>query len=246
MRWTHRTYPYGPVWLVITIPLYLLGLGKFTLTLFWFKLFTAISYLVSVWLIKKILEFTSPKNVSLGMVLFALNPLIIIESLVTAHIDIAMCAIFLFAIYLILVRKKTVASWIALLSSAAIKFITFSAIPVWLWWKGKRGKFEKAVITILFLLFSTTLAVIVFKEPLPWYFITPLAVASLVPDKKGLVILSFALSLGMLLRYTPFILKGEYSEWVKLARNILTLAPLLAALPIVVWLKRRNSSSFLL
>src|SRR3989338_1949252 len=38
MRWTHRTYTYGPVWLLTTIPFSALGFGKFVVTLLNFKL----------------------------------------------------------------------------------------------------------------------------------------------------------------------------------------------------------------
>ena len=37
MRWTHRTYPYGPIWLVITVPLSFLGLQFFIPTFLLFK-----------------------------------------------------------------------------------------------------------------------------------------------------------------------------------------------------------------
>lgn len=243
MRWTHRTYPYGPLWLFVTTPFYILGAGKFTLTLFWFKFLGAASYLASVWFIKKILKRTSPKNVAAGMVLFALNPLILIESLVSAHIDIVMAALFLFAMYLVVVKKKRLAGWIALLVSAAMKFVTIAAIPVWVWWRGERQRFEKATIGMLLLLLLATGIAIVFREPLPWYFITPLAVGALLPQRKVFVVFGVALSMGMLLRYAPYLLRGDYSEWVRATRTIVTIAPLALALFGVLWRKRTSSSS---
>ncbi len=41
MRWTHRTYPYGPSWIALTIPLSYLGFGFFIVTFFVFKMFIA-------------------------------------------------------------------------------------------------------------------------------------------------------------------------------------------------------------
>lgn len=243
MHWTHRTYPYGPGWLILTIPFYVAGLGKFTLTLLWFKVLGAISYLTSVWFIKKILEKVSFKNITHGMLLFALNPLIIIESLISAHIDIAMTAFFLAAIYFALNQKNKMANWVMLLLSASIKYITVSAIPAWIWWKGNISRFEKAILVMLALVILTTGYVIAKQEILPWYFITPLALISLLPNKKDLMVISIFLSIGLLLWYAPYLLYGEYSDWVKNTRQTLTIIPLLMAFAWVIWKKRKNFSS---
>jgi hypothetical protein len=37
MRWTHRMYPYGPIWLGLTVPLSFIGFGFFLTTFFIFK-----------------------------------------------------------------------------------------------------------------------------------------------------------------------------------------------------------------
>lgn len=243
MRWTHRTYPYGPLWLFVTIPFYILGAGKFTLTLLWFKFLGAASYLASVWFIKNILRRTSPKNVATGMVLFALNPLILIESLVNAHIDITMAALFLFAMYLAVVKKKRLAGWIALFASSAIKFVTIAVVPVWVWWRGERQRFEKAAVGMLLVLLLATGIVIVLREPLPWYFITPLAIGALLPQRREFVVFGVALSMGLLLSYSPYLLRGDYSQWVKTTRTIVTIAPLALALFGILWRKRKSSSS---
>lgn len=240
MRWTHRTYPYGPLWLSVSIPFYLAGLGKFSLTLFWFKTIGAISYLVSVWCVKKILESVSPKNTATGMILFALNPLILIETLVTAHLDAAMSAIFLGAIYLLAVKKKSLASWILLLSSAAIKFVTAAAVPIWIWWRGNNKRFEQAIAAMLTLTLLTTVVVVLNRELLPWYFITPLALSALLPEKKRLHAFGFALSLGLLLRYAPYLFRGDYSEWVRTTRNWLTASPIVAVTAGLIWLKKKS------
>ena len=51
MHWTHRFYPYGPVWLFITVPLSFLGGQKFLATAILLKILMAVSYLFSVYLI---------------------------------------------------------------------------------------------------------------------------------------------------------------------------------------------------
>src|SRR3989338_10122220 len=90
MRWTHRVYPYGPVWLFLTVPISFIGLNIFLLTFFLFKFLIAGFYLGSVVLIYKINEKINPEHAVFNTALFALNPLVIIESLVSSHNDIAM------------------------------------------------------------------------------------------------------------------------------------------------------------
>jgi hypothetical protein len=240
MRWTHRTYPYGPVWLLLTIPFYILGFGKFTLTLFWFKVIGLLSYLSSVWFIKKILTKANPKYVTAGLVLFALNPLVLIESLVNAHIDISMTAFLLAAIYLMNNKKKLAFSWLSLIISAGVKFVTISVIPVWIWWKGKVEKFEKAIYFMLIFSSAAIIYVIYARELLPWYFLPTISLTALVPKRRYLTIFITALSFGLLLRYAPFLLKGEYSVWVKTTRNILTIIPPLTVFIGVKWKKREH------
>src|SRR3989344_4172177 len=56
MRWTHRTYPYGPAWLWLTIPLSYLGFQKFLITLYLFKILMGGAYIVIVYFIYKLLR----------------------------------------------------------------------------------------------------------------------------------------------------------------------------------------------
>src|SRR3989344_1683064 len=54
MHWTHRVYPYGPVWLGITIPLSFFGINIFLLTFYLFKLISVISFILSALFIERI------------------------------------------------------------------------------------------------------------------------------------------------------------------------------------------------
>ncbi len=53
MNWTHRTYPYGPLFLPLTIVVYLLGMNKFVLTLALFKALMVSGYLGCGYIIYK-------------------------------------------------------------------------------------------------------------------------------------------------------------------------------------------------
>ena len=90
MRWTHRTYPYGPVWLGITIPISYLGMNYFLVTFFLFKTLMVSAFIATVWLIKKIVSDTKTTDELQAIALFALNPFVLIESVVSAHVDIVM------------------------------------------------------------------------------------------------------------------------------------------------------------
>src|SRR3990167_4590784 len=94
MRWTHVGSVYPPGWLITTIPFYLLGFGKFTLTLLSFKLLGLISFLVSSWLMLK----TAGRR---AWILWSFNPMILIESLSSVHNEITMVAFALLGFWLI-------------------------------------------------------------------------------------------------------------------------------------------------
>ena len=71
MHWTHRTYPYGPAWLILTVPLSFVGMGLFIPTLILFKLLMGGFFLVALFYLEKILNKVSPKDATLGLVFFA-------------------------------------------------------------------------------------------------------------------------------------------------------------------------------
>ena len=106
MHWTHRTYPYGPFWIIASIIPYALGFGKFVLTLFNFKLLLSFSYLGSCYLVYKISQSFKQEMAMINLSLFAFNPLVLNESLISPHLDIFMVFLGLLAIYLI-VSKRT-------------------------------------------------------------------------------------------------------------------------------------------
>jgi len=241
MRWTHRTYPYGPTWLLITTPFYILGMGKFSLTLLSFKVLGSLSYLICIWAIRKILTLHSPKDASFSMVLFGLNPLIIIESLVSAHIDITMAALFLIAV-LLGMKRRNISAWIVWVISGGIKFVTAFTFPAWLWWRGRKERAKNAMVLMFLLVSSATVVAVLSRELLPWYLVTPLAVSALLPRQRAtLHVLLQTFTAGLLFRYAPYLLKGEYSAWVKTTREWVTFLPILGA-AVCLWLRKKNFS----
>jgi len=228
MHWTHRTYPYGPLWLVLTLPFSYLGFGKFVLTLINFKLLFLGVYLGNTILIKKILQsdgrVTNEKL--LGVAFFAFNPLIIIETLVSPHNESLMLFFLLLGIYF-LKKKKTIFALISVFTSGAIKYITFILLPIFMA-SGliktiKPNSFYHMQLGILSI---PLLYLVAQREPYPWYFVTFIGIGSL-SNSYSIKSLLVATTLGALLRYVPYLYIGSYPDEVLFWQNILFITPLI-------------------
>lgn len=214
MRWTHRTYPYGPVWLGLTIPLSYLGFQVFLPTLFIFKTLMVGSYLGTTYFIGKIMEKINPRQKLFAIGLFALNPLVIIESLVSAHHDIVMILLLTWGIFMFL-NKKYFRAFLLLFLSAGIKFATLPLIPIF--------------VIILFLslakktvdwrlIFNISTIIIILSiilasgrtEFQPWYLLWLIPFVSLTRTNLLMTISFIILSFGLLLHYVPFLYSGNW------------------------------------
>lgn len=121
MHWTHRTYPYGPSFLIISLIPSFLGVGKLILNYIFFKLFFAFCYVGSVWALSKI-----QKKYAL---FFATSPLVLIEGLVNAHND--MVSIFLAFVGIVLLwQSKKYSSRILFVLSFLTKYISLPVLFV--------------------------------------------------------------------------------------------------------------------
>lgn len=227
MHWTHRRYPYGPVWLIITLIPSFLGFGKFVLTLFNFKLIFSIFHLGNVSLIYKILEKINPGKKIRGVIFYAFNPLIIIESLVSPHNEVMMLTFMLWGIYFTLVNKNIFLPSFSIVLSAGIKFVTVIFLP-WVLLVRKifqKWQHEDKISLLLVLLTPVFVYEIYLKEAYSWYFILFIALGALIKNNflKGLII---TFSYSLLLRYLPFILLGSYTKDVYFYREILATLPI--------------------
>lgn len=193
MNWTHRTYPYGPTFLPITLIFYCLGFGKFVLTLLSFKLLSLLSYLGSLWVINKLVG-------KKGVIIFAANPLILFEVILTGHSDIVMLFFALLGWYLL--SKRPIASYFSLIMSIGIKYSTILLLPAFV---------TKSLKLAVVLAFAGALAQALSRELLPHYLIVPFGFAALLPGNRkllGAVVIGTVILL--LLRYYPFISTGQW------------------------------------
>jgi len=224
LHWTHLPSAYTPLWIALTLPAYIFGFRFFLLTMWNMKILVAVFYLLSVRLIGAIMEQHDRERAVYAMVLFGLNPLVIVESLVSAHNDIVMMAIALFAVYLY--SKKKVAAFFVLSVSVALKLMTGALIPVFLFGVKKRIN----VITASLVAMCMGLAfVLIYREFLPWYLVWVLPFVALTPRRTALVVLASALSLGLLLRYAPFLYYGHWDDPVPALMRWVTWMPIIVS-----------------
>lgn len=244
MRWTHRVYPYGPVWLGLTIPISFIGMNIFLLTFFLFKFLITGFYLVSVLMIYKINQKINPDHAIFNTVFFALNPLIIIESLVSSHHDIVMIFFALVGIHLFFLKKRILAIILIIISSQ-IKIPTLglllpfviSFIPL----KTKLESNRFIVITIISMFLASGYA-LTKVEIQPWYFLWMLPFVALLKPNKYIISLAIGFSFGLLLRYTVLLYFGNWDGVGVAIRNGLTVvAPIVFIAVVFVYDKLSRS-----
>lgn len=223
-RAANKTALYGPLWLIISGIPFILGVGNFFITILGFKLLNIFFYLATIFLIWKL------RKDLFSVLLFALNPLVIIETLLSGHNDIVM--IFFALGSLLFIREKKYLLAICFITcSIFIKYATLFLLPIFIFmlWKSYQHKiihWERN-----FLLAGASMFIIFAFSPLreelyPWYAIWFLPFFFLIPEKKSLFYFSVVMSFGLLLRYIPFMYSGTYFEQTPLIRNILMFIPL--------------------
>lgn len=217
MRWTHLPSAYTPLWILLTLPTYVLGFGLFLPVLWNIKILVSLWYLIAIWGIGEVLALSKEKQPQLGMAIFALNPLIIIESLVSAHNDIVMMALAM-AAWALFLQRKTWRSWVVLSLSVALKLMTILLVPVF---------FFRWNRTLALLVMSIGLvAVVVTREVLPWYFVWILPFVAVMPTKRALTTLSIGISMGLLLRYAPYLYLGNWDPPAPAIKLWVTIIPI--------------------
>lgn len=236
LHWTHRTYPYGPLWLLVTIPLSFIGMGKFVIIMVLFKLLIVASYLFTSYYIYKILQKINSSYALLGTAFFALNPLVILESLVSAHNDVLMMALSVLAVYL-LVQKKRFWGLLVGLLSAGVKFTTVYLLPFIL--IGFRPY-------LAFLFALGTFSAISYKIGIqPWYFLWVMPFAALACMHRTARIIMICIPFVLLLRYIPFIETGSwypsaipFQYWATVSGVV---ASIVVYLGMMIWNKKQRS-----
>lgn len=231
MHWTHLPSAYTPFWIFLTLPAYIFGFGFFLLIMWNIKILVAVFYLAAIWLIGEILSLQDHDHEILGMAIFALNPLILIETLVSGHNDVVMMTLALGAMYIYL-KKASWSSFFVLAMSVAAKLMTIFLVPMYvLRWN---RYWALLLMVVGFLLVLTQ------REVLPWYWVWIMPFIAILPRRFDWIILSAGVSLGLLLRYTPFLYFGNWDPPAPLLKEVLTYAPIGGFLLIVAILRLKK------
>ena len=214
---------YGIFWTFISGIPYLLSLGNYLVSIFMFKLFAGLFYLGLVFLMWKL-----TKN-KLSVVLFAANPLVIIETFISGHNDVVMMFFALLAIYF-LRNKRIFLAVIFLIFSVFIKYATLFLVPLFLltilqYAKNKKIDWSRFYLLAFFSMFAIFILSFLREEIYPWYTIWPLTFLVLIPQKRKLIYLYIGLTFGLMLSYIPYMYFGTYSDPTPFIKILFMLFP---------------------
>lgn len=234
MRWTHRVYPYGPIWLGLTIPLSFIGANIFIVTVYLFKIMIASFFLLTVWSIERIGKTLKFENVLLPVVAFAFNPFVLSESLVSAHNDIVMMGLALYATSL-LMDKKTVKGSVVYILSIGLKFATafsFAGYILLLLFKKTKYVIEASIILSI-------VAVIVASMRTnfqPWYLLYVVPFAVLLIGKRYARYPLYIFSTASVIYYIPFLYSGNWNDPIPMILNTIVVgATVLSIVTILIF-----------
>ncbi len=206
MNWVHRTYPYGPIFLPLTLIPSFLAFGKFILNYIFFKGLSVIFYIIAVYFLKK-----SSKRAAL---IFATSPLVIIEGLVSSHNDIIAISLAFVGIYFLLNKKSSIWTRVFFLLSGGIKYIT---LPLVFLQSKKNSRFNLLVLVgVSALVVGASLKLGI----QPWYFLNLFV---LLPFYESFISRLNILFCGLLLSYYPFIRYGDWKK-IEIKNNIILVA----------------------
>lgn len=215
---------YGPVWIALTGIPHILGFGHLFVTLFTFKFFVICWYIFLCYLI----WITSGKK-PWALAFFALNPLVVLSTVVDGHNDVVMMALAL-ASFLCIKRRRVAAGILLLAGSILIKGATIFLVPVFVWclwaiWKKKTVEWGRmwywASIAMYMIFFLSPIR----EEIYAWYFIWPLTFLALADKPTILHAASYGFSFGLSLRIVPFLYFRSWSGMTPLIKKIVTFVP---------------------
>ncbi len=209
-RAANKTALYGPLWLILSGIPYSFGLGNFIFILFNFKLLATFFYILT-----GIVFFKLTKNI-FSVVLFMLNPLVIIEILVSAHNDIVM-VFFVMLAFLFFIKNRVKIAWIFLLISVGIKYASVFLVPIflyatYLYIQKKPINWSNIFLWSFFSMLAVFLISPIREEIYPWYAIWFLAFLPVLWKKKTIITFSLIFSTSLMFRYVPVMYFGTYLE----------------------------------
>lgn len=128
VNWAVQPSPYGPLWVILTVPGSLIARNDLLSNLLWMRGIAVLFYVGCVLMVGAILRKHEPEYKIPGTLLFAWNPLILFEAAGNAHNGVIMMFLALLSFFLILQRKW---EWVipALVGSVLVKYSTALLLP---------------------------------------------------------------------------------------------------------------------
>lgn len=238
----HTPAPYAYGWTAISLLPGLISLTeKFTLSFWSTKLFIDFFWLGELLVLYHLVKRLYPQQIWRWW-LFALSPLVLIETLIVGHNDVVMMLPALLGFWFLLKSKKLfdkyfLFAFFSLLFSLFIKYATIVLLPLLLI-KVKWKQFDFASWAAIILL------AVMFTRPgqlHSWYLIWAFSFAVL-SGRRWLISLFTALTIGALLRYAPYIYYGNWDSPVYLLRNLIWLLSLFLAPLLVKYISSLNET----
>ena len=155
--WKTETVIYGPIWIIICFIFNKICFGSVTLLMYIFKFLALILHIANCYLIYKI---TKKKKF---VILYGLNPLVLIEFLINTHNDIYLVFFVLMAIYFLKNNKIIWLTLVMLAISIGIKHLTLILVPIFvLYYLQNKKMLKKIGFIVLYAIFFLILIYIMY------------------------------------------------------------------------------------
>lgn len=157
--WKNTTSVYGPLWNSIAKLLVSFSFGNITIALFIFKMASVLIHVLNSYLIYKITKSNK------YMLIYGLNPLVLIELLSNVHNDIYLILFILVALYFLVQKNNIYFTVIFLALSICIKYSTILIIPFILIYYFRKKSIPKRIAFCFISGISIIAIVVIFYLP---------------------------------------------------------------------------------
>lgn len=229
MHNTHTPAPYGYGWTALSVIPAWIAQNHLKTTLLLFKLLVGSFFYVLLFLQTRVAITLGQKKWQFGLLLFALNPLVLIETFGNGHNDVVMMALAILSLLLAVkaIKQRRPLLWPMAITifilSVSIKFASIALLGGVGLYAFMRYGLKKPISlgTANALAIFTPLLTTRSQRFLPWYLIWPLSFMPFITE-DGVKKLAVLFSFSSLIAYAPFLLAGQYSPTILFQRTLIT------------------------
>lgn len=223
--------PYGPAWTMLSAFPYVIGLGKFTLTLFSFKIFMGLGLACLFFIQKRLVRIHPTESLKVNLMLLFSNPLVLLETLSSGHNDVWTMVVVFLSVYVLFQFRQTrnmfqkigavMISFVLLLVAIEMKYVPVVLLPLWMVLSTSlllphaipskiKDFFWKYWADFSAIIFFLPLFSDQSKQFLPWYLLWSISFIPFVRTKYVKVLL-LCFSFTSMFRYLPYLYTGGYT-----------------------------------